>query len=92
MRIGQACLRVFEVDAIALVDGGRRDAAAGNRRRDRPDCRLRRRRNSGCLKELIGQLLQGLFVGQAGEFRQTLEIATSSRMASASSTNTAREQ
>jgi hypothetical protein len=69
MRVGKAGLRILEIDAIALVDGGWRNSAAGNGGRDGDGGRTRSRGRRGCrngwrFEELIGQLLDELFIAQ----------------------------
>ena len=75
MRVGKAGLRILEIDAIALVDGGWRNSAAGHRGRNGDGRGTRSRDRSGGwngwrFEELIGQLLNELLIAQ-----QSREIA-----------------
>jgi hypothetical protein len=72
MRIGKAGLRIFEIHTIALVTGGWRDSAAGDRAwhpnsRETRSAGRRGGWNRRRFKELIGQLVDELFIRQSRE-------------------------
>src|ERR1700722_16538708 len=74
MRIGQARLRIVEIDSIALVYGRGGDATAGYGSRDRTNSGMGRLRHRRRLKELIGELLEEIFIGQTGKIAETRDL------------------